>query len=156
MIEQEPVAKEELKPEPKPEEPPPTLGTGIKGDGPPDGFGLSGSGKGGRVGGNGGTGSGGNRSQWGWYASQVSSTIIDALKQNRKTRSAVMSTIKVRIWADPTTGRVTRAKLVESTGNAAVDTALQNEVLTGLQLREPPPAGMPSPIVLRLSARRGI
>src|SRR5262245_38439440 len=52
MIEQTPV-ENEPKPEPANDEPPPAdLGTGIRGDGPPDGFGLTGRG-GGRVGGTG-------------------------------------------------------------------------------------------------------
>ena len=32
--------------------------------------------------------------------------------------------------------------------------AIKDEVLAGLQLREPPPEDMPVPIVMRLNARR--
>ncbi len=142
-MEQPMIKEDQPKDEPPKDEPP--LGTGIKGDGP-DNFGL-GSGTGnGRIGG------GGDGSKWGWYASQVQSRIQQALQQNRKTRSASM-TVNVRVWPDAT-GRISRAQLAGSTGDIALDAALRDEVLTGLQLQEPPPAGMPAPITLRVAARR--
>jgi TonB family protein len=110
--------------------------------------GLGGSGNGGGFGGPRG---GGNGSKWGWYAGQVQSSVAAALKRNNKTRTASMK-IQVRIWPNAA-GRVTRAQLDGTTGDHALDEALQ-EILNGLQLQEPPPAGMPSPIVLRLTAAR--
>lgn len=152
MIAQEPVNEPEDKPEPKPaDEPPPDLGTNVKGDGPADGFGLSGRPGGGRIGGTG--NGGGQRSKWGWYAGQVQSRVADGLRQNRKTRAARIAGLQVRVWPD-STGRIARAQLAGSTGDPAVDAAIRSEVLTGLQLEEAPPPGMPTPIVLRLSARR--
>lgn len=147
MIEQAPVTAEDTKQEAAKEEPP-DFGTGIKGDGPSDGFGLSGSGNG-VIGGG---GKGGSRSKWGWYAAEVESSITDALRKNKKTRSARLR-MTVRVWPD-STGRIMRAKLNESTGDPALDNAIADEVLTGLQLKTPPPQGMPSSIVLRISARR--
>jgi len=153
MVEQMPIDQPEQKPEAaaKPEEPPAgPLGTGITGQGT-DGFGLGKSGNG--AGGNGtGSGSGHKGSRWGWYAGQVQSRIQEALRNNRKTRDAAMR-IEVRIWPD-SAGRIARAKLSGTTGDPAIDAALQNEVLTGLRLSEPPPEGMPIPIVMRLTARR--
>jgi hypothetical protein len=35
-----------------------------------------------------------------------------------------------------------------------MESAIKNEVMAGLQLREPPPKDMPLPIVLRLTAQR--
>jgi len=151
MIEQTPV-EDEPKPEPKPaDDPPPALGTNIKGDGP----GIAGLGSSGNGGGLGGTGLGSGRGggKWDSYARQVQSRVSDALRRNRKSRSARFSSLQVRVWPD-STGRISRARLAGSTGDGALDTAIENEVLTGLQLQEPPPQGMPSPIVLRLSARR--
>jgi periplasmic protein TonB len=146
MIEQDAVTEEDTKPEP-PQQPAPDLGTGIKGNGA-DAFGLSGRGNG-LIGGK---GSGGSRSKWGWYAAEVQRGIAAALQKNRRTRSANLR-VTVRVWPDAS-GRITRAMLGESTGDSALDAAITNEVLTGLQLQEPPPAGMPSPIVLRITARR--
>lgn len=152
MMTQDPVDEDEKKPEPaKPDQPPPSVGTGIVGDGKGDAFGLGPAGKGsGNWLGNG-VGNGGSHSRFGWYASQVQTKVGEALRNNRRTRGADLQ-IEVRIWPDPT-GRITRAKVAGSTGDGAVDSAIQNEVLAGLQLQEPPPQGMPLPIILRIVAR---
>ena len=141
---------EEAKPEPPAPEPAPALGSNIQGDGA-NAFGLSGSG-GGVIGGRGIGGGGGSKSKWGWYAGKVQTTVVQALRNHRKTKSAKL-TVKVRIWAD-STGRVTRAKLASSSGDPAVDRAIEGEILSGLQLPEPPPEGMPMPIVMRITAQR--
>lgn len=151
MIEQAPV-ENESKPEEAPDEPPAAdLGTNIAGDGPPDGFGLSGSGRSGIAGGVS-TAQRQQRSRWGWYASQVQTRIQQAVRNNRSTRAASLRA-DVKVWAD-STGRITRATIASSSGDAALDAALRDQVLTGLQLSEPPPEGMPMPIVLRIAARR--
>jgi protein TonB len=159
MIDQKQMMEPETKPEKpdqKRDEPPKAhdkapgpLGLNAKGEGAGDAFGLVG-----KPGGNGlfGDGGGGGGSRWGWYAGEVQSRVEDALQKNSRTRSAALR-LEVRIWPD-TTGRITRAELVGSTGDAALDAAIKGEVLTGLQLQEPPPAGMPLPIVMRLTERR--
>jgi len=141
----------EAAPEPAqaPEEAAP-MGSNIQGEGS-DAFGLRGKGGGGMIGGTG-KGQGGSGTKWGWYAGQVQSRVTEALAKHRRTRSASLN-LKVRIWAD-NTGRVTRASLIDSTGDAALDQALQSEILTGLQLQEPPPEDMPMPIVMRITAKR--
>jgi periplasmic protein TonB len=159
MIEQKQMMEPETKPmhpDEKPKEenkkqaPPGPLGVNAKGEGQGDAFGLVG-----RPGGNGllNGGGGGSGSRFGWYAAQVQSRVEQALRDNNHTRSASIPGLRVRIWAD-NTGRVTRAQLIGSTGNADIDSAITNEVLTGLQLREPPPSDMPMPIVLRVTAHR--
>ena len=95
----------------------------------------------------------GGKTKWGWYAGQVQTRIGESLRKNPRTRKAD-TRLEVRIWVDPATGRVTRAKLGSSTGDAAMDAAIRDEVLTGLQLDQPPPEGMPMPIVMRVTARR--
>jgi periplasmic protein TonB len=133
------------------------LGVNAPGEGTGDVFGLLGRpggnallGSGGGNGDGGGGGSGGTR--WGWYAGQVQARVEDALRKNPHTRSATFRG-EVRIWPD-TTGRVIRVQLAGSTGRPAVDAAIKEEILTGLQLQEPPPADMPLPIVMRLTAQR--
>ena len=142
---EQPMIKED---QPKAAEPPkdePPIGTGIKGDGPADSFGLGGgSGNGGFGGGNGG-------SKWGWYAGQVSSRIQSALQQNRKTRSASMNVKFGSGLTRPVAFRGPRSPDLPET--RALDAAI-SETLTGLQLQEPPPTGMPAPIVLQIAARR--
>ena len=149
MMEQTPL-NDEVKPQEQPVDQSPVLGTNIQGNGAPDGFGLSGHGNG-FLQGTGNSGNGGG-SRFGWYASEVVTSVGDALRQNPHTRDASFN-IKVRIWSD-LTGRIVRAKLAGTTGDTAVDNAIKNEVLNGFQLKEPPPDGMPMPIVMRLSARR--
>jgi TonB family protein len=125
------------------------MGTNIEGTGP-DAFGLAKGGGGGLIGGK---GSGGKKgSKYGAYAAQVQTRIVQALRSHKKTRASSLN-ITARIWLDAS-GRVTRATLAGSSGDAATDAALRNEILTGLQLQAPPPAGMPMPIVMRLKATR--
>jgi len=160
MVEQKQMMEPETKPEKeqKRDEPPKAhdkapagpLGLDAKGTGPGDAFGLVGKPGGNGLFGDGGGGGGGSR--WGWYAGEVQTRVEDALQKNQKTRSAALR-LEVRIWPD-TTGRVTRAELIGSTGDPALDAAIKGDVLTGLQLQEPPPAGMPLPIVMRLTERR--
>ncbi len=149
MMEQTPVDQTEAKPEPQ-EAPSPAIGTNIQGNGTPDGFGLSGN-KSGFLGG-GQAGGKSNGSRFGWYAAMVIRALTDALTENPLTRNASFN-VKVRIWSD-VGGRVTKAKLAETTGDPRVDEAIKNEILNGFQLKEPPPDGMPMPIVMRLIARR--
>jgi len=145
MVAQEHVDKDEQKPDEQPKAEP--VSTGLKGNGP-DSFGLSSSGGGGALGGNGHHGS-----KFGWYAAQVITQVEDALRANPKIRAAKLRII-VRIWPDPITDRVTRVELSGSTGDPALENAIKNEVMTGLQLREAPPKDMPLPIVMRITAQR--
>lgn len=148
------VAQEKVEEEPKPEEPapdePPPISTNLTGNGP----GMAGLGafKPGQGNGSGRIGGGGGGSKYGYFASKVQKTIAGAMRSHPRTRSASFS-LTARIWADAS-GRITRATLSGSSGDAAVDAALKGEVLVGLLLDEPPPAGMPMPIVMRLNARK--
>ncbi|MEI6345568.1 MAG: TonB family protein, partial [Verrucomicrobiota bacterium] len=99
-----------------------------------------------------GGGGGGHGSKFGYYAGQVKNRILDVLRANKKTRSAVMD-VQVRVWLDDT-GRVTKVTLSKSTGNPMLDDALKSEVLSEISMSEPPPQGMPMPIVMHFSAKR--
>jgi TonB family protein len=140
---EQPMIKEEQPQEAPKNEP---LSTGIKGDGP-DSFGLSNKSGNDRFGPESAKGT-----KWRSYATQVQVRIQQALQQNRKTRSASMN-VQVRVWPDPS-GRINRAQLAGSTGDPSLDAAIRDEVLTGLQLDQPPPADMPAPITLRVAAHR--
>jgi TonB family protein len=59
----------------------------------------------------------------------------------------------VRIWADAD-GLITRVELSKSSGNAALDDAVENQVLRHLQLSQPPPPDMPMPIVMKLTSEQ--
>jgi outer membrane biosynthesis protein TonB len=164
MIEQPPIKEQEQKPPEKPldkppppkpvnvDQPPPTgpLGLDQKPTGPGDNFNLAANpGGNGLLGGGGGGGS-----PWGWYGGMVQSQIEEALRANKKTRSAQLR-ILVRLWPD-NSGRIVRVQLGSSTGDPALDDLLVKDVLMGMQLREPPPKDMPLPIVTRFTERRPI
>lgn len=151
MVAQEKVDDEKKPEEPKPADEPPPISTGLTGDGPGiAGLGAykPGQGNGSGIGGSGGRGG----SKYGYFASQVQSTIAGAMRNNAKTKNASFS-IQARLWADAS-GRIVRVSLAGSTGDTAVDEALKNEVLNGLQLKEAPPTDMPMPIVMRLNAKK--
>jgi hypothetical protein len=154
MLEQPEIVEAEAEPDeaPAPEAPPSDIGTGLTGGDGSDGFGLTtGRGAGGssRIGGTGTRGGGG---RFGRYAATVQTSVAEALRSHPATRGATLS-IQVRVWPDAT-GRITRVQLVGTTGNRATDEAIRNQVLTGHLLPEPPPAEMPRPIVMRISARK--
>ncbi|MCX8493957.1 MAG: TonB family protein, partial [Chthoniobacterales bacterium] len=135
------------KPPDKAPEPAP-ISTSIQGN---DASGLASGGNG--MGGSGfGGGGGGHGSKFGYYAGQVKSRILDVLRANKKTRSAVMD-VQVRVWLDES-GHVSKVSLSKSTGNPGLDEALKSEVLTEISMSEPPPRGMPMPIVMHFSAKR--
>ena len=150
MVEQEEIP-EEAPPEPEaPSDEPAPLGTGIAGDGPPDGFGLSGKGGGGGNGtGTGRRGGGGGR--FDGAARMIIRTIQAELMRNPKTSRATFSG-KVALWVD-STGRVSRVKLSGSSGSSAADDAIRNDLI-GFQFSESLPSDMPMPIRIRVSGKK--
>lgn len=151
MVEQEAVQEEEAPPDEAPaEDPGPDMSTGLVGDGPSGFGGLSSEGGNGK--GRGTLGGKGGGSKYGWYAAKVQNTISSALRNNSTTRNATF-TLNVKIWADRS-GRVTRAQLIGSTGRSDIDEIIRNQILVGIQLPDAPPADMPMPINLRITARK--
>ena len=146
---EKPMDKPDDKPKPA-DKPPEGLGTSIKGSG----AGMAGLGSGrGLNGVIGGTGKGRGGKAAASYASQVQSKITDALRNNPKMRKASIKGVKFSVVLDAT-GRITGVKLIGSTGDPAMDAAIKGEILTGLQLREPPPGGKPMTITMMLHAQR--
>ena len=92
------------------------------------------------------------RMKWSAYANQTGSRISQALRDSPRTRSAKLE-IVVRVWVD-LTGRITRAKLDTSSGDAGIDAAIRDEIITGMQLSQPPPDGMAMPINMKVTGRR--
>jgi protein TonB len=124
------------------------LGTSIHSNAAPDSFNLSGNtGGDGLLGGGGGEGGSG---AWSYYASLLQSQLNQALHANKKTTNASFQ-VTARVWLD-NTGFVTRV-VVAPSGNDIVDAAIRNEVLAGMRFSEPPPAGMPMPIVMSLTGQ---
>lgn len=154
---QEKIDVPQDKPADKPAEAPPPgpdLAVDAAGSGSGDGFGLVGK-KGGAdlIGsGTGGTG-GGNR--FAWYGALVKDGIQEkvqeAVSKAKKWRDLDFR-ILVHVWVSAT-GAVTRAELVDSTGNDELDKVLQALLRNLPALREGAPADMAQPIKLRITAR---
>lgn len=142
-------------PEPPPEAPPPgpALGLDAAGGAGSDAFGLAA-----RKGGSdliGGTGSGGGGAgpgnRFAWYGALVKERIQEAVARDRTLGHADYR-ISVNVWID-IRGAVTRAELVDSTGDPALDDALRAALRQLEPLREGAPGDMPQPIRLRITAR---
>lgn len=147
--EQTQVSEQDMKPAEQPQEDPtPSLGTNLTGNGP-DGFGLGKKDAGFYAGNSGKGGAGGSR--FGGYYQSVVRAVTDALGRHPDTRNASFE-IRLHLWSDAT-GRITRVKLKESTGDEKADAALRGAALAGCQLPDIP-AGMKMPIELRLRLKR--
>lgn len=155
----EPEVQEEVKlDEPTPEEPQPAdapppgadLGVDADGSGDGDGFGLVGKkGAGDLIGG----GGGGN--PWGRYDALLNEAVSSAFQQALARDKALKGKnykVMVKVWIDGG-GKVTRASLVDSTGDAHADAVLKDALNSMRALREAPPAEMPQPVKLRVTSR---
>lgn len=154
-----PEIKEEVKidePEPQPDEPPEQaaedapppgedLGVDADGGAGSDTFGLVGR-KGGRdlLGGSSG-------SEYAWYANVLQQDIADLLSDNNKIRQS-RYIIEVQLWFEQN-GKVKKAKLIKSSGDAAMDRSIQLALNEMGNLRERPPEGIPQPVRLRIESR---
>jgi periplasmic protein TonB len=121
--------------------------TGVVSNGPADAFGMKAKGGAKRVV----LGPKSTASTWTPYARSAAGRIADAMRRHNRLKNSTMA-ITARVWID-STGRITRAT-TQSTGDAALDAALREEILNGMQLSGPPPEGMKMPVNLKLSARR--
>lgn len=149
-----PPPKDEVKmdepqqaPDPTPSNQPPpgeSLGVDADGSGSGDGFGLVG-----RKGGRDLVGAGG--SAMSWYAGLIKNEIQDKLGNDQKVRSGAFS-VAVRIWVK-LDGTVERTKLMGSTGNADRDRAIEAALANVHRISQPPPAGTPQPVTIRIVSR---
>ena len=92
------------------------------------------------------------QTKWRGFSGQVAKSIEDALRRNPASKNAAGIAPVVRVWVD-SGGRITRVKLDASTGNTALDGAI-NEGLVGIQCPGVTPEDMPQPIRMKVSLRR--
>ena len=154
----EPEVKDEVKidqpqetPEPQADAPPPgpDLGVDAEGSGSGDGFGLVGK-KGGAdlIGGTGGN-------PWAWYDALVNDAVSSAFQAALGREKALKNKnykVIVKVWIDGG-GQVTRAALVDSTGDTRADEVLKDALKGMRALRDGPPADMPQPMKIRVTSR---
>ena len=148
-----PEKTDEPLPKDKPEEPPPDnspppagpLGLDAQGSAGEDAFGLAArAGGGDLVGGNG-------TAVFAWYTNRVRDAIRDKLSADGRIGSKRFSfTVLVWIEAD---GRIKQVKAVSSTGDGALDKAIEADVSSLQKLSDSPPLEMPQPIRLQIVSR---
>lgn len=145
-----PQKADEPQPDPQPDKPADPAPPGDKGipDGPPGGMAtdLPSGGGGGTIGGGGG---GGDR--FAWYGALIKERIQEAIARDKNLREADYR-IRVNVWVNAA-GAVTRAELVDTTGDAETDGAIKAALRNLPPLREGAPGDMPQPIKLRITAR---
>jgi len=96
-------------------------------------------------------GGGGGGSRFAWYGALVKDRIQEAVAKEKKLRDADFRVL-ANVWVNAT-GGVTRVELVDSTGNAELDSALKAALRNMPPIREGAPGDMPQPIKLRITAR---
>ena len=98
---------------------------------------------------------GGQGNPWAWYDAILNDAVNSAF-QNALSREKALKDknyrVIVKVWLD-STGRVTRAALVDSTGDSRADDVLKNALREMRALREGPPADMPQPVKIRVISR---
>ncbi|GMV55209.1 MAG: hypothetical protein AMXMBFR6_10140 [Betaproteobacteria bacterium] len=99
------------------------------------------------------TGSGpssGGRAAYALFTHAMQRSLQEQLNRDRRIKRRDYR-IDVRVWLAPA-GGVERVELADSTGDAELDRALV-AALRAASLREPPPAGLPQPVRLRVANR---
>jgi protein TonB len=143
---EEPLPQDTPDPEPADEAPPgEELGLDADGVAGGDAFGLAAR-RGGSdiIGGAGG-------SAFAWYTGMIKDGILDALSEDERVRKGNYK-LTVRVWLAQD-GRVERIALVDSTGNAQLDAAVEQALGRMQRVREAPPLEMPQPVTLRIVSR---
>lgn len=142
----EPLPQDTPDPEPLDEAPPGAeLGLDAEGVAGGDAFGLAAR-KGGAdiIGGGGGA-------AFAWYTGLIKDGILDALSGDERVRKGNYK-LTVRVWLAQD-GRVERIALVDSTGDAQLDAAVEQALGRMNRVREAPPLEMPQPVTLRIVSR---
>ena len=100
-------------------------------------------------------GSGGGGNPWAWYDAMVNDAVNTAVQAALSREQALKNKnykVIVKVWID-SGGKVTRAALVDSTGDARADEVLKEALKDMRALRDSPPADMPQPMKIRVTSR---
>lgn len=93
-----------------------------------------------------------NNSKFGWYAGVIKSEIQRALERNQTLKNGEYKVV-VSVWLKPN-GEIERLTVLDSDASPEIVQALKT-VLDSLQsIKQAPPAGMPQPVKLRITAKK--
>ncbi len=141
---------EEPLPQDTPEEAPPEeaapaeqLGLDAEGVAGSDGFGLAAR--------RGGQGLGLGGAAFAWYTAMLKDSILDVLTADERLRRGSYQ-LTVRVWLT-NSGEIERIKLASTSGDRALDAAIEQALEKIGRVREPPPIEMPQPVTLRIVSR---
>lgn len=142
---------EEPLPQDTPEETPPDeaapaeqLGLDAEGVAGADGFGLAA-----RKGGRDLLGTGG--AAFAWYTTMMKDAILGMLSDDERVRRGRYQ-VTVRVWVGAD-GNVERIKLASTSGDQALDDAIEKALVKVQKIQDPPPLEMPQPVTLRIVSR---
>ncbi len=144
---EEALPKDTPEPSPKDQEPPPAgpLGLDAQGAAGEDAFGLAArAGGGDLVGGNG-------NAAFAWYTNRLKDAILNKLSGDGRIGSKKFS-LSVRVWIEAD-GRIKQVKLATTTGDGALDKAIEADLSSLVQLSDAPPLEMPQPVSLKIVSR---
>ena len=144
---EEALPKDTPEPAPKDDEPPPAgpLGLDAQGSAGEDAFGLAArAGGGDLIGGNG-------NAAFAWYTNRLKDAILAKLSADGRIGSKRFS-LSVRVWIEAD-GRIKQVKLASTTGDGALDKAIEADLSSLARLSEAPPIEMPQPVSLKIVSR---
>jgi protein TonB len=145
---------------PGPQQPDNRLGLDAEGAGGGDAFGLQAR-RGGRdittigpekptIGGGGG-GDAPPAPNWGWYGGLVQRYLQNIAQADEHLQGHAFIAV-LQLWISPD-GHLSKFDLVGSTGDSEIDQALKDLLAAAPAMIQPPPAGMPQPVRLRMTSR---
>jgi protein TonB len=86
-----------------------------------------------------------------WYTNRLKDAISDTLSADGRLRSKKYS-LSVQVWIEAD-GRIKRVKLSSTTGDGALDKAIESDLSSLTKLSDSPPLEMPQPISLKIISR---
>ncbi len=144
---EEQLPKDKPEPTPKDDQPPPAgpLGLDAQGSAGDDAFGLAAR-QGGAdlVGGNG-------HAAFAWYTNRLKDAILEKLSADGRLGSKRFS-LSVQVWIEAD-GRIKQVRLASTTGDGALDKAIEADLSSLARLSEAPPLEMPQPVSLKIVSR---